>query len=65
VLIVMPRSFSSGAESMSAYAFAVAPPALARTVVIAACQARLAVVDVTDRPDVHVRLLTQEFLLTH
>ncbi len=34
--MVIPRAFSSGAASISAYFFAVAPPDFASTIVIAA-----------------------------
>jgi hypothetical protein len=48
VAIVIPRSFSSGALSISASG-----------------QRRLAMVDVTDGPDVDVRLVALELLLRH
>ena len=52
----MPRAFSSGAVSIWSYAL-YSP----KNLVIAAVSVRLAVVDVADRPDVHVRLRPLKF----
>ena len=63
--IVMPRSRSSGALSMLSKERNCACPCSASVLVIAAVKRRLAVVDVPDRPHVHVRLRPLKLLLAH
>jgi hypothetical protein len=53
----MPRAFSSGALSIWSYAVNSPPPALRQRLRDRRRQRRLAVVNVTDRADVHVRLV--------
>jgi hypothetical protein len=65
VLIVMPRAFSSGAASIWSYALA-SPPNLARQHRgDRRRQRRLAVVHVTNRAHVHVRLGAFELAFCH
>jgi hypothetical protein len=56
---VIPRAFSSGA--LSIWSNAVAAPHLRQR----RRQRRLPVIHVTNRPNVHVRLLALEFLFGH
>ena len=64
-MIVMPRAFSSGALSIWSYALNVAPPRLRQHLGDRRRQRRLAMIDVTDRADVAVRLGPLKFLLRH
>jgi len=61
----MPRARSSGALSIWSYAFELAAELLGADLRQRRRQRRLAVVDVTDRPHVHVRFRPIEFLLRH
>jgi hypothetical protein len=61
----MPRAFSSGALSIWSNATCCARPCAAWIDVIAAVSVGLAVIDVTDRADVHVRLRALELCLGH
>ena len=61
----MPRSFSSGALSIESYARTSAMPFLASTAGDRRGESGLAVVDVTDRADVHVRLVAFKCFLSH
>ena len=64
--IVMPRSRSSGALSMLSKERQLRlAPASASVLVMAAVRRRLAVVDVPDRPHVHMRLRPLKLLLPH
>jgi hypothetical protein len=56
----MPRAFSSGALSIWSYAVN-SPPPFSPGLRERRRQRRLAVVNVTDRADVHVRLVALEF----
>ena len=61
----MPRSRSSGALSIWSYASELREALLRQHLRDRRRQRRLAVVDVTDRPDVHVRLVPDEFFFGH
>ncbi len=61
----MPRAFSSGALSIWSYAMNEAAVRLRHHLRQRSRQCRLAVVDVTDRADVHVRFVAFKFLFAH
>jgi hypothetical protein len=65
MLIVMPRAFSSGALSIWSYALNSACPAQPRHFGDRSCQRGLAVVDVSHRPNVQMRLAPVKFFLRH
>ena len=62
---MIPRAFSSGAASIWSYAFDLAAEPLRQHLRHRRRQRRLAVVHVTDRAHVHVRLGALEFTLCH
>jgi hypothetical protein len=63
--MVIPRAFSSGAASIWSYDFTSPPYFLRQHHGHRRRQRRLAVIDVPDRPHVHVRLRPIKFALGH
>ena len=63
--MVMPRSFSSGAASISSYVLRFGEALLGKNGGDRRGERGLAVVDVADRADVHVRFVAFELRLGH